>query len=374
MLREATGEGDPYRAALIDMQMPKLDGEELGRLIKADPDCGETVLVMMTSLGLRGDARRLRDVGFAAYLSKPIRQAQLHDCLALILGGEQRGEPSRPAALITRHTLSETSKHRARILLAEDDAANQRIALTMIRKLGYQAEVAATGRDALQALQAVPYDLVLMDCHMPDMDGFETTRRIRDPRSGVANHKVPVIAMTALAMKGDREECLRAGMNDYLSKPIKPQALADVLEKWLARETGADQAEPHSFPPDRRLPTAGDPAAQAIPVFDEKALYDRLTGDEEMVGMIIEEFLSYMPDELRELRELVKEGKAELAGRQAHKIKGAAATVGGEILREAAEAMEQAGRDGDLEQLQGLISSLEMQFSRLAAAMRGRKS
>lgn len=374
MLREAAGEGDPYRAALIDMQMPKLDGEELGRRIKADPDCGETVLVMMTSLGLRGDARRLRDVGFAAYLSKPIRQNQLHDCLALILGGEQRGEPSRPAALITRHTLSETSKHRARILLAEDDAANQRVALTMIRKLGYQAEVAATGREALQALQAVPYDLVLMDCHMPDMDGFETTRRIRDPRSGVANHKVPVIAMTALAMKGDREECLRAGMNDYLSKPIKPQALADVLEKWLARETGADQAESYSFPPDGRLPTAGDPAAQALPVFDEKALYDRLTGDEEMVGMIIEEFLSYMPAQLKELRELVEEGKAELAGRQAHKIKGAAATVGGEILREAAETMEQAGWDGDLEQLQGLISNLERQFSRLAAAMIERKS
>ena len=370
MLRAAARDGDPYRAALVDLQMPEMDGEELGRRIKADPECVETVLVIMTSLGQRGDAKRLGALGFAAYLSKPIRQSQLHDCLAMVLGREQEGEASGPAALITRHTVSEASKRLTRILLAEDDRANQQVALAIIRKLGYQADVVANGKEALLALRAIPYNLVLMDCHMPEMDGYEATRCIRDPLQGVVNRNVPVVAMTARAMKGDREQCLEAGMNDYVSKPIKPQALAEVLEKWLLRESDDYRAESSSLSPNAVPTTTEGPEAQAIPAFDKNALYYRLMGDEELVGVIIEGFLEDMPLQIKELRDLVEDGKAVRAGEQAHKIKGAAATVGGEALRKVAFAMERAGLAGDMGQLQSLMPEVEMEFSRLKTAIR----
>jgi PAS domain S-box-containing protein len=232
-LREASARLDPFQIALVDMGLPGMDGEDLGCRIKADPELKNTLLIMITVLGIRGDGARLRRLGFSGYLSKPIRQSHLQTCLALALGrAEQKGNPSEEG-LITRHTVAEAQKTKIRILLAEDNITNQMVALGLLKKLGYHADAVANGLEVLKALEEISYDAVLMDCQMPEMDGYEATRKIRKPDSRVLNPQIPIIAMTAHALKGDREKCLGVGMNDYLSKPINPIDLAKTLEHWL---------------------------------------------------------------------------------------------------------------------------------------------
>jgi CheY-like chemotaxis protein len=234
-LRAARKEEDPFRIAILDMQMPDIDGETLGAKIKDDPEVRDTLLVMMTSLGERGDAARLEAVGFSAYLTKPIKQSVLRDTLESVLGCKQQAAVTGRQPIITRHLISESRRGKVRILLAEDNAINQKVALRILENLGYRADAVANGQEAIRSLEMLPYDLVLMDCQMPEMDGYEATRRIRDPNSKVLAHDIPIVAMTAHAMRGDREKCLEAGMNDYLTKPVLPQTLSEMLEKWRSK-------------------------------------------------------------------------------------------------------------------------------------------
>jgi CheY-like chemotaxis protein len=232
LLRHAVDSKDPFDIAILDMQMPGMDGQTLGKKIKEAPDLRTTILVLMTSMGRRGDAKRSENLGFAAYLIKPIKQSQLYDCLSTITGSQKKTVEARPAAIVTRHSIAEEQRRRVRILLAEDNIVNQKVAVAMLRKFGYNPDIVTNGKEAVSALKTVPYDMVLMDCQMPEMDGYEATRQIRNPQSAIRNHAIPIIAMTAHAMQGAREECLEAGMDDYISKPINPQALLDVIEKW----------------------------------------------------------------------------------------------------------------------------------------------
>jgi PAS domain S-box-containing protein len=227
-LHEATCQGDPYDVVLLDMLMPGMDGAELGRRIKESPEIRETRLIMMTSLAEQGEKARLTELGFAGYLTKPLRQSQLRECLALVLGRAKPAMAQPPGPLVAGSTESGSRKLRVRILLAEDNVINQLVALKILKKLGYRADAVANGQEAIKALETIPYDLVLMDCQMPEMDGFEATRAIRNLKM-----EIPIIAMTANAMKGDRELCLESGMNDYLSKPVKPADLEAALERWL---------------------------------------------------------------------------------------------------------------------------------------------
>ncbi|MGD9971792.1 MAG: response regulator [Desulfatirhabdiaceae bacterium] len=240
-LHDYKQKGTPFHAAIVDMLMPGMDGKMLGRRIKSDPELTETILVMLTSAGKRGDAILLQDIGFSAYLTKPVKQQQLYDCLSTVLGMPLTivKKPAKP--IITRFSLSEEKKRSIRILLVEDNAVNQKVALKMLGKYGYYADTAHNGIDAVRLMENVFYDLVLMDVIMPDMDGYETTARIRDLSSNIRNHDVIVIAMTAHAMKGDREKCLAAGMNDYLSKPINPRSLLETIERWLMKKRNLDQ-------------------------------------------------------------------------------------------------------------------------------------
>ena len=230
LLHEAVEAEDPFQAAIIDMQMPGMDGETLGKHILFDPALKNTCLLMMTSLGMRGDARRAEDIGFAAYLTKPVKQSDLFDCISKVLADEVI---KKAHTIITRHSIREMHYSSARILVAEDNIVNQQVAIGILKNLGFAAEVVANGDEAVKALESIPFDLVLMDIQMPDMDGFEATRLIRDPESSVLNGKIPIIAMTAHALQGDRERCLEAGMDDYVSKPVDIQALSEVLKKWL---------------------------------------------------------------------------------------------------------------------------------------------
>jgi signal transduction histidine kinase/DNA-binding response OmpR family regulator len=246
-LRLAMAGRDPFEIALIDMEMLEMDGETLGQKIKQDPDLENTILVLLTSMGKRGDAKRIEEIGFSAYLTKPVKQSQLHDCLAMVTGMKKEILKDQPATIVTRHSIAEAKKHKQRILLVEDNITNQKVALNILKRFGYNADAASNGKEAVKALGMIPYDIVLMDCQMPEMDGYEATGEIRNPESEVLDDKVPVIALTANAMKGDREKCLEAGMDDYLCKPVNPQELHDMLEKWIAKTDSSHRSAVDSF-------------------------------------------------------------------------------------------------------------------------------
>ncbi len=235
-MREAIEHDDPFRIALLDQQMPGIDGLELGGRIKSDGMLKNTIMVMVTSIGHRSNTDNLKELGFAGYLSKPVRQAHLHDCLRLVLR-RAGSEGSCLSGIVTKYTVAEAASRGIRILLVEDNVVNQKVAQSILTKLGYKSDVAKNGLDAVRALELINYDLVLMDCLMPELNGYEATAMIRDTNSRVINHDVPIIAMTASAMTGDREKCLEAGMNDYLSKPVKKDDLRESIRKCITQTT-----------------------------------------------------------------------------------------------------------------------------------------
>lgn len=215
-----------------------MDGEALGCKIRADKDLQDTVLVLLTSRGQKGDAKRFEACGFDAYLTKPLQLAPLKSILAVALGAKNKGSP---LALMTKYTVAESEgkgivprelnqDHVTRVLLAEDNAINQKVTTKMLQKLGCCVEVAADGKEAINMLERSDYDLIFMDCQMPEMDGYEATEEIRQ-RENDKKH-TPIIALTATAMKEDRERCLQVGMDDYLTKPVNLKALQKTLLRW----------------------------------------------------------------------------------------------------------------------------------------------
>ncbi len=235
-LRAATNEGDPFKISLIDYCMPGVDGESLGRQIKADSQLKDIILIMLTSLAQKGNANRFQKLGFESYLLKPVKQSQLINNLKTVTRKCKSTKKITSDQVVIRHSIPEDYRKKVRILLAEDNVVNQKIALRFLeKKLGYHTDVANNGKEAIKALETLDYNLILMDCQMPEMDGYETTQAIRNANSLVKNHNIPIIAMTANAMEGDREKCLESGMNDYVPKPIKPQELADAIERNLCK-------------------------------------------------------------------------------------------------------------------------------------------
>ncbi|HTR97724.1 MAG TPA: response regulator [Candidatus Acidoferrales bacterium] len=238
LLRAAARTADPYRLALLDHLMPEMDGEELGWRIRADRAIAHVAMVLFTSSGRRGEAKRFAELGFDGYLVKPLKPSLLQDALAVVLGSR---EAEGASGFITRHLLAEDAAQpdravspevaHARVLVVEDNAVNVKVATRMLAKYGCRVDVAANGREALELFGQLPYDIVYMDCQMPVMDGFEATQEIRRLEAG--GRRTPVVALTANAMAGDRERCLAAGMDDFISKPIQEEALAASLERWL---------------------------------------------------------------------------------------------------------------------------------------------
>ena len=370
-LYRALEENDPFRIAVIDLQMPGMDGETLGRTIKADQLLTDTRMVMLTSIGTRGDALRFQEFGFSAYATKPIRHDELKAVLSLALTDYNGAEPT-PRSIVTRHTARETlnlfTGRKARILLAEDNITNQQVAVGILKKWGLRADAVANGAEALKALETIPYDLVLMDVQMPVMDGLEATRQIRNPQSAVPDHQIPIIAMTAHAMQGDRERCLEAGMNDYITKPVSPQALAEALDKWLLKERA-----PSTTDQTRALPKGSASVSDRkpeLPVFDRTGMMSRLMDDENLVRVVLEAFLEDIPRQIMALRGCLGNGDVAGVERQAHSIKGASANVSAEGMRAIALEMEMYVNAGNLESVKACLAELDSQFYLVKEAMR----
>ncbi|MFO7602029.1 MAG: response regulator, partial [Candidatus Desulfacyla sp.] len=396
-LSSALEEGDPFKVVLVSMQRPDVDGEGFCRAVKADRHLAEIPLILLTPLGVRGEARRFREMGFSGYLPRPVRHSDLFDMLSQVLGGLPAGHDS----LVTRHSVREQKRlegaAEARILLVEDNLTNQQVALGILKQLGFHADVAGNGMEAMEALKGTSYDLVLMDIQMPVMDGLEATRRIRALESEAQSSKpkgkggsvrlsasgfqlsaqsgqIPIVAMTAHALAGDRERCLAAGMNDHIAKPVDSKTLAEMLSKWLNREDGRQRTEDGGQKTDvgsRRSGVVGErtDGESRLPLFDRDGMLSRMMGDLDLAKAVMAGFIDDIPRQIAALKGFLESGDAQAAQRQAHTIKGASANVGGERLREAALRVEKAAQTGDFAGARSLMTELEAQFSRLKDAM-----
>ena len=328
--------------ALIDGLLPDVGACALARNLADSPDMERPILVALSTTGQRGEAARAREAGFAGYLTKPVKPGQLRDCLATVMAGTQPGQDAAP--FVTRHSLAEQARRSVRILLAEDNTVNQKVAMKMIEKLGHQVDCVANGREAVDALQSAPYDVVLMDCHMPEMDGYAATGAIRD-WEGEERH-TPIIAMTANAMKGDDKKCLDAGMDAYLAKPVRPHELADMLARYTERETPAHDV------------AAPVPATDAA-VFDRDGLLERVDDDTELLDELVSLYLEEMPRHLDALRAALDAGDGDTAKRCAHTIKGSSDNMGAVAVRDVALAMETAAASGELAAIPGKLDKMD---------------
>ncbi|AFV25179.1 multi-sensor hybrid histidine kinase [Methanolobus psychrophilus R15] len=351
-LYKAYEDNEPFQVALLDMQMPGMDGATLARIIKSDEKLKNTHLIMLSSMGQWSASQQLEKSYFEAYLTKPVRQSSLLDKLSSILSMETEKQMSHSP--LTMNLTSKRGINNVRVLLAEDNIVNQKVAQSMLKKLGFRADTVANGAEAVKALETLPYDLVLMDVQMPEMDGMEATRLIRQPGSAVLNREIPIIAMTAHAMKGDRERFIEAGMDDYISKPVSLKSLIELLDKWLTM-IQKDVQEDSSSPGDTETP------AKPL-VFDREALFERIMDDEELARSLIAIFLKQVPEQIRELRENVDKREMKNIFWYAHKIKGTSANLGGMVLSSLASEMEQAAMQGEYNKTTTVMQDMEKQF------------
>jgi PAS domain S-box-containing protein len=337
-------EGDPFEAVLVDLEMIGADRLRFPALVHAQPKGAEAGIVVMTPLNQSAASEHWHRMGFAGHAGKPIKQGELGGCLASLLG--YGPAPAKASAAPTQLESKRETRARLRLLVVEDNLVNQAVALGLLASLGYRADVAANGREALNVLSRVDYDLVLMDCHMPEMDGYEATRCIRQRDSAVRNHDVPIVAATANAMAGDSEKCLAAGMNGYVSKPLRADALEQAIEEWTSSMPAIVNPAPAAANP--VPPVAGTPPVAAAEVFDSEGFVESLMGNRPLARKIIRGFVDDMPRQLALLAQAVAGGDSKQVRLVAHSIKGAAASVCGPEIRAAAYQLEQIGHGGDL--------------------------
>ncbi len=239
ILEEGVLQNDPFQLIIIDYLMPDIDGEKLGKLIKENQKTKYIKMILMTSSGKRGDAKKFEQIGFAGYLPKPTSQSTLLSLIITILiKNNDKNNINKKSKIITRHSVKEMNKKKGIVLLAEDNIINQKVEQRMLMQLGYETEIANDGMEALKKFNSSKYDIILMDCQMPNLDGYESTKAIRKKEKNILknnNNMIPIIAITANVMNKDRKKCLEAGMNDFLPKPVRPKELANILDKWINR-------------------------------------------------------------------------------------------------------------------------------------------
>ena len=352
LLRKARDNDEPFPLVLTDAHMPEMDGFTLADCIRQDSRLAEATIMMLTSGGLRGDAARCRELGVAAYLTKPIRQAELREAILTVLGAKP--QPQGESPLITRYSLRERRRG-LHVLVAEDNAVNQQLAVRLLEKRGHTAMVASNGRVALEALENsnfTGFDVVLMDIQMPEMGGYEATAAIREKEKTTGNH-LPVIAMTAHAMKGDRERCLAAGMDGYVSKPIQVEDLFSAIETAVPIQPGRSQPElPHE-------------------ILNNDTLLERVEGDAMLLGDMAAMFLQEWPQHLSDLRQAVASRDSAALQTSAHTLKGSVSNFTAHKATQAAQKLERMGREGDLTKSEPALLELEGEIERLKPVLEG---
>ncbi len=349
-IEQAHIQGDPYRLILLDARMPGMDGFAVAQAVRDGPHHANTSLLMLTSAGLRGDAARCKELGLNAYLTKPIALRELREAMAAAVGQHDGNR------LITRHSLREERRKYA-ILLAEDNPVNQKLAIKLLEKQGHRVSVADNGRLALEAWRGGGHDLVLMDMMMPEMDGLEATRRIREEERarGKPSQRIAIVAMTANAMQGDRERCLEAGMDGYVSKPVKPEVLFQEIERVLGAESSA--AAPAQ--PDKELP-----------IYDRADALSRIADDEELLAMLIDLFLADAANYLDEIDTARRTSDWPRLTRAAHTLKGVLATFSACRGEASARLLETAAKAEDAAECDKLAAQTRIEVAAFLQAIR----
>ncbi len=372
VLQQAQQAGEPFALVLLDNMMPEMDGFTLVEQIHQHPELVGATLMMISSAGRREDALRCQELGVSAYMTKPIRRAELMDSILQALSlKDLDSDWARKGA---RPSMDRCTQG-LRILLAEDNLVNQKLAVRLLEKRGHAVTVADNGRKALAALEQQSFDVVLMDVQMPEMDGLEATAAIRAKERTAGGH-VPIVAMTARAMKGDRERCLEAGMDDYVSKPLQPSELCDTVERLTtamdgdphatAAESTAVSASPtrpaSQSPPNRQ---ASPPPPGSSSDFDKAAAIEQVGGDEELLKELLAAFLSEYPPLMAQIRDAITQRDARSLERAAHTLKGAATAVATATVADAAQRLEIMGRTGELAGAKSACTELEHALRRL---------
>jgi PAS domain S-box-containing protein len=351
ILRRAHKDGQPFRLVLLDAHMPAMDGFEVASHVKHDPHLHGTTVILLTSAGHTEDMARAKSLGAAASVAKPVKQSDLWDAIitALHVAGRQKARPS------VAQRRSRTAQHPLRILLAEDNPVNQEVAVHLIERRGHSVIVAENGREAVEAIERHKFDLVLMDVQMPEMGGLEATRVIREKEKG-SGHHLPIIAMTAHAMQGDREQCIESGMDGYLAKPIDPKTFLQTVEGISARSVGSESAENEG--------TAGLAGA-----LDGKALLARFSGNRKLLRDIVKTFREDCPRMMGRIRAALTARDAVALADGAHALKGSIGNFGDSAALETTREMEKAARQGKLDGTWELYATLEDQIASLLPAL-----
>ena len=383
LLEQQAEKGVSYDVAIVDMLMPGKDGLQFAKEMKAHPVGSLVRLVILTSLIQRGHAELARQAGFVAYLTKPVRHDQLSNCLRTVLGlpglvgeGTLTTIPAPAPPLITRHTLAGIESA-PRILVAEDNLINQKLTVRILEKLGYQSDVVENGQEALAALARGSYALVLMDCQMPVIDGFEATKLLRQreafdqestaPDSPKTYH-IPIVALTANAMRGDRERCLAAGMDDYLTKPVRKEDLKGVLDRWISLSVQPQVAHPS----DAECREDGTDT-EALPViFDVAATLRNIGGDRALLEDLVELFLQRYETMLEKIRAALAERDQAAVEQAAHALKGTANNLSASEVVLSAGQLEALGRLGTLVEGPMIYAQLEKAVLRLVQLLEKR--
>jgi two-component system sensor histidine kinase/response regulator len=353
-LSAAYNASEPFGLILTDMHMPKMDGFGLVEQIKKRPELSTSTIMMLTSGSQRGDAARCEELGIAAYLQKPVRQMELREAIARALSARERTEN---VPLITRYSQGDTgTKKSLQILLAEDNPVNQKLALRLLEKRGHQVLVASNGKQALAQMYARPFDLVLMDVQMPEMDGLEATKLLREREKSSGHHQA-VVAMTALVMKGDRERCIEAGMDNYLSKPIRSQELDDMLDGFMNRNYST-------------VASVG-PSATQLPAVCAEELLERVDGDRIFVQELVDIFRADYPLQISSMREAVEKSDSATLQRAGHTLKGALKNLAAPTASILASELEEMGKSGENDLAASKIAQLETEVIRVVDALEG---
>jgi PAS domain S-box-containing protein len=353
LLQSAAGAGEPFDVLISDCQMPEVDGFMLAKRVRRERTLAKLPIVMLTSAGRAEEVARRQRADIDAFLTKPIKHSDLLDALAGIFG------------IATRHPITEPAVKRAgvrplrplHVLVAEDNPVNRRLVTTLLRKRGHVVKAVENGREAVDAIEvsgSAPFDLVLMDIQMPEMGGFEAAQVIRDKEKD-GRRRVPLVALTAHAMQGDRERCLAAGMDGYLSKPVEVDELIAAVERF-----GGGGASSHS---------ARQTVASADVVFDQRAALEYSGGDRRLLEEVIGIFRADYPKSLSRIDRALERRDGEALRLAAHGLKGAIATIGATAGRQAAAALEQAARAGDFDEAQGIRVRLHQEIERLEEAL-----
>ena len=391
-LCQAAADKRPFHLVILDRNFPEYDGLQLAKRIKSESSISQTKLVLLTSFGQRGEATDAQQAGFDAYLTKPIHKLHLHDSLSTVMGFPDSHTSSHTRPLVTRHTIKEAQRQlRLKILIADDHAINQQLLVLLLERLGLSCDVVMNGKEAVQAALNGSYALILMDCQMPEMDGYEATRKIRSAeaekntdesesqtvRSNLQHVRIPIVALTANAMPGDREKCLAAGMDEYLSKPINPEELEMILARLLPstlddnpylsmpQRENDNSTDPKFLPlpktqhqvanPDENTPKETNPSPMNLAQLQE---WQELGGPDFMKQML-EQFVSDVDACVREIEHALDQGDHEALAEGAHGLKGICANIGATDLQALAKNLEEFSRQGKPIDSQQTIQNLQ---------------